>query len=205
MNEIASHNEVEYFNLLRSRTKIRHGLTALFGLTIFSAMPGPVAAVTPPAQSAECATAGRCLAAFSADLDGDEAPDRVELVYEGRLRLYNVIVHTKTGRFYRPFVGSLDPEKETVSLTLRSGGGDKRCRSWVSGRYCGYVMRGDVPPNVLYLSHSRHGDFVLFMNFQDSHRTHEPGGSPRKDGFFLVMPALEGDPSDNPYPEIGRP
>ena len=130
-------------------------------------------------------TGENCLSAFTVDLDGDREPDRVGLVFEPRLHLYYVVVYTHDGRSFWPFRGSLNRERDTVVLTSRSGGGDLRCRVWAEGKECGYpVSSHDVPSRVLYLSDSRHGDFVLYI-------PQAYGKDYNATGVFVVMPALD--------------
>jgi hypothetical protein len=129
-------------------------------------------------------TGDNCLTAFTVDLDGDQKPDQVGLIFEPRLRLYHVVVYTHSGRSFWPFRGSLNRERDEVTLTSRSGGGDLRCRSWADGKVCGYPVRThDVPSRVLYLSDSRHGDFVLYI-------PQAYGKDYNATAVFVVMPAL---------------
>lgn len=70
-------------------------------------------------------------------------------------------------------------------MTVRTGGGDLRCRSWVKGKTCGYpVASHDLPNSILYLSDSKRGDFVLYIPSAYGKAHDEKGG-------FTVMPALE--------------
>jgi hypothetical protein len=79
----------------------------------------------------------------------------------------------------------LDPKKDRVTLTSRTGGGDPRCRLWVHTKSCGHTIGShDLPNTVLYLTDSKHGNFVIYM---------PPiwGGAYDATRSFSVMPALE--------------
>lgn len=149
----------------------------------------------PPPEASPWPACSSCLAAFDVDLDGDGQPDRVELNRDRRLRLYYIHVRTRAGRLYRPFTGSFDGPDGKLSLSLRTGTGDLRCREWVEGHNCGYFTTAhDTPSKVLYLTDGKRGDFVIYMVVTISPTPRGTPG-PRRDEYFVVMPALEGAPT----------
>jgi hypothetical protein len=148
------------------------------------------ATVLPPLQEPEtCLTwylFRQCLTSLSADLDGDKKPDRIGLIYSTETKTYQVVVRTAAGLTAAPFEASVDLGKAKVSLTVRSGLGDTRCRLWVERGRCGYpVMSHDLAENILYLSDSANGDYAIYLPMQAYTGFN-------KTGQFKVMRALEG-------------
>jgi hypothetical protein len=136
----------------------------------------------------------QCLTALSADLDGDKRPDQIGLIYSADTKTYQVAVNTAAGLTLAPFEARVDLTKAKISLTIRSGRGDRRCRLWIAGGEdtCGYpATSNSLPSNILYLSDSVHGEFAIYL----------PSGGRtefNETGRFVVMPALEGAMA--PYP-----
>ncbi len=118
-----------------------------------------------PRTERVCATGhigADCLAAFEIDLDGDGKPDDVSMVHDALRGMYWIAIYTASGRNFTPFQSYYDPKVDRVTLTVREGEGDFRCRSWVNGQSCGHVIGShDLPGRALYLSDSKRGDFLL--------------------------------------------
>lgn len=108
-----------------------------------------------------------------------------------------VSVSLHNGREYGPFGGTLDRRVETVSLTVREGLGDLRCRNWTPGTVCGFPVQGGGLRGAHYLSYSRQGDFVIVFGFPQ-YGVPMPGQS-RADTFGMsVIPAIEGAITPDP-------
>lgn len=153
----------------------------------------PVPEVACPGETSSC------LASLRVDIDRDGKLDTVQLWHSERIRIYFVAVHTGSGRYYGPITGGYDPATQKVSLTWREGAGDLRCRNWTPGKACGYAVAALAPRQALYLSHSSQGDFVLQFIYPHTYRDTAPDGGPRTDGYFQVVPALDGPVTDDPW------
>lgn len=130
-----------------------------------------------------------CLAAFQIDLDGDGKPDEVSMVHDAPRSMYWIAVYTASGRKFTPFRSYYDPKVDRVTLTVRQGAGDFRCRFWTSGQSCGHVIGShDLPDRALYLSDSKRGDFLFWM---------PPGwgAAYNPESSVVMMPALESAPT----------
>ena len=149
------------------------------------------AAFAQDAPPAECGPGRKnCLGWARANLDLDGKPDTAVILYDPRLKMYSVHVTTSTGLHYMPFQAAHDP-KDRVTLVYRSGAGDFRCRTYVENKGCGYPIMSEYPGSGFFLSDSRHGDFILMLDFPYLKPHMQPS-----DGRFIVLPALDGPPTD---------
>lgn len=160
----------------------------------------PEAKAQQPSSPTRLECAPNSLTCLRVDIDGDGAPDVAQIVYQQRDRRYWVVVTLQNGLEYAPFGGSLDPRRETISLILREGRGDLFCRNWTPGTACGFPVSARGPRQVLYLSHSRQGEFVLTFSFPHDYRgILERNGRVRTDGNFSVSPAFDGPVTPDPW------
>lgn len=139
-----------------------------------------------------CQFSGACLASVSADLDGDGKPDSAELVYDMRTSMFNLLISTANGNFYRPLAGPVDRRVELPSMNVRRGTGDLRCRQWSDGTVCGYPTLSDAPSTALYVT-GGNGEFVIYITAPIVARSSKASGETQSKAYTVVVPALEGE------------
>ncbi len=168
----------------------RATLRLLATLIVIAAPSG--AAVAPPTQgSVQRAKIAcprdqpNCLAWLEADLDEDGKPDRIFVSYDDFEKKYFVAIETSQGQTYHPFMAAHDSKRDRVTLTYRKGW-DYRCRNYVPGKQCGHGYSDHYPGGALYLSDSRHGDYVLMLMIPYTRPNRKP-----TDSWYMIMPALE--------------
>ena len=175
---------------MQNASAMRRRLLICGAALLASGLPASAAFAQDP-PPAECgADRQNCLGWARGYLDGDDKPDTAVVLYHPRLKMYAVHVQTSTGFAYTPFQAAHDPS-DRVTIAYRNGPGDFRCRTHIANKGCGHPWVSGSPGSGLFLSDSRHGDFVLMLDFPHLKPNMKPS-----DGRFMILPALDGPPTD---------
>lgn len=150
---------------------------------------------SPPEGIPSCAP--NAIACVRADFDGDGRNDKAEVLRQDFVGMYGLSISLQNGDHFGPLMGSYEPARDRISLAIRRGTGDLRCRNWRPGTGCGFPLQRGGLGQALYLSHSREGDFVISFGFPHSAGATAGSGAPQS-LRFVVIPALDGPATRDP-------
>jgi hypothetical protein len=139
-----------------------------------------------------------CVTELSVDIDRDGRPDTVRIEKERDISVW-ILITMASGKSYTPFAAELEKD-DKISLELRDGQGDPRCKNWAANIGCvkHYSPNNAYLTPAILVKHNRIGNFILTYN--DGEPKYIPAvkkgekPSPKKLGHtsFTVWPEIDG-------------